>query len=273
MTLQDEFNLDNDPAEMAIEKIEALKRDFVHGKVNHKQGAFIVTLPNIDDFIKIVNSLPKESLLVGDIRKFTGYEKFHKMKNADGSIFDPSTFNLSGKLDSVDFYIREGETNTWFNFYSRSIISAAINAIENYCDENGINYDEYGSEDGEEYESPIADERIPKRAFQIAKLKAFVSLSNQQQRIEFVNEIAKNEKWDKEEKDWYFVRDVASSAKGYYDSGILPLRAKALADSGKSVQDIATELGHTKNKISKAIATEIPDNIQELIDEYGIDGD
>lgn len=184
---------------------------------------------------------------------------FSKKVEANNYIGDVSEF--VGLETIIDIYIRIGLTDTWLyaNFITPIFLFLENNyehsEIEDYEDELD---DEQGySEDGTDYE------RINRLATIVAKSKGFNLLKNRDQRKIFAKDVLNN---SEEKFEDYELYGIAATSETFYEFGVLPIEVKKQHLQGKSAQEIAKLLGHTKAKIEKALICEVPDIIRKNVE-------
>jgi len=153
-------------------------------------------------------------------------------------------------------YIRQGYTNTWFKMHLTTPINQFVDYFENYCEEE---YEE------EEEQKVIVDfEKLNKLAMIVANSKGFGHLKNQSQRREFAKNALKNIG----ESDNQYIDYIQSKAHDYYEFCVLPLEVKRLKNEGKSIQEIAKILCHTKTKVDRLEFWDIQDDILQVHNAY-----
>jgi ribosomal protein L35AE/L33A len=183
----------------------------------------------------------KENDYIGDISQFVGQEKI------------------------IDIYIRLGLTNTWIHLNFQTLIYLILEAKfeKNYMDDEDL--DSYDEDYDYETENNIDYERLNRLATIVAKSKGFNLLKNRDQRKIFAKEVLTR---CEEEFENFELHGISTTAESIYDFGVLPLEARKLQLDGKSEQEIAKTLGHTKAKIEKALLCEVSDIIRKNIEQY-----
>jgi hypothetical protein len=251
-----------DPSEKFIDEFRTrlgrLGMRVIEGDASFYIGAFVIVLASIDDLEREARNSPEGSLCVMSVKRYDGTEKL-ALKNPDDEIgIDPETDDMTGLACQVNAYVRLGTTNTWLTATQRTPLGERLVSVDEMSDEDDADYLE------EQYNALTQpDPTIPYKGLIVAEAQGFNLLRNQQQREEFTADIARREEW--EDQSDLFISRVANCANGYYDSGVLPLRAKKLRDDGKTVKEIAKELGHTKHRIEQALNYVVPKHLEELI--------
>lgn len=167
--------------------------------------------------------------------------------------------NFIGKEKIIEIYIRLGETNTWIKYKPMLLVSCYLEIF--FKDNEEDDDDDYDDYDDEEEE--IDYDRLNKLAVIVAKSNGFNLLKNRDQRKMFAGEVLSK---TSESFSEYELFNVAATAETFYDLGILPTEAKKLHLDGKTDQEIAKLLGHTKARIEKALRCDVSDKIRGYIE-------
>jgi hypothetical protein len=213
---------------------------------------FIIDINSVDDIETSKHFISEGSICVFHVQK---------VKESD-YIGDISQFVDQDKI--IDVYIRLGLTNTWIHANFPTLIYLALEANFEKNDEDDEDYDLY--DDGDDDSEGSTDyERLNRLATIVAKSKGFNLLKNRDQRKMFAKEALSNTKEEFADHELY---GIAATAETFYEFGVLPIGAVKLQLDGKSEQEIAKMLGHTKAKIEKALLCEVPEIIRKNIEQY-----
>lgn len=100
--------------------------------------------------------------------------------------------------------------------------------------------------------------QLKKDALELAILNGFGPLRNRDQRAELALKVVKGREIDDQYK-----HHVAALAETFFDFGVLNIAAKKMIDSGKSMKDVASHFGVTKNRVERALKSQPSDFVIE----------
>lgn len=191
--------------------------------------------------------------------------KFSQKVLDDDNDYTGDFSKFIGKEKIIEIYIRLGETNTWIKYKPVLLINYYLELYFKK-DEEEEDYDEdYDEEEDSDYEEEVIDyDRLNKLAVIVAKSNGFNLLKNRDQRKMFANDVLSK---TSESFSEYELFNIAATAETFYDLGILPTEAKKMHLDGKTDQEIAKSLGHTKARIEKALMCNVSDKIKKYIEE------
>ncbi|MDD2659575.1 MAG: hypothetical protein PHY54_07835 [Methylococcales bacterium] len=251
-TLQTLLNQHKESIDNINKAVNLLEIPIIKNCIGINPQGFIINISGVDD---IKNS--KQFISEGSICVF----HVQKVKESDYH-GDISRFIDQDKI--IDIYIRLGLTNTWLHANFQTLVHLALEANFEKTDEYDEDYDFYDDSD-DDAEGNTDYERLNRLATIVAKSKGFNLLKNRDQRKMFAKEALNNTEQEFGDHELY---GIATTAETFYEFGVLPIEAGKLQFDGKSEQEIAKILGHTKAKIEKALQCEVPDIIRKNIDQY-----
>lgn len=163
--------------------------------------------------------------------------------------FEEPTLEVTGNLDLDDLhvYLRIGTSNTWIHYR----MSAP----------DGDSDDDEAGWLSDQWTLSIDSETVNELAMVAARAPGFGSLRNARERQDFVNSTCNDSGKLKGPDLW----EIAKMAESCFTLGVAPALAKVLEKEGKSVAEIGRELGLSKLRTERALATKTPAHISKLL--------
>lgn len=189
-------------------------------------------------------------------------EKFSYGNNGSIGIIEIKKFTAHGETDytkSVDFYVRNGFTNTWLHFGSN------YKSLKNT--ENDFFFEE---------EIPMLEENTPspdeifesksRLAYKIAKSEGFSRLTTKEQRSQAIDIAMFDLDLAPTDNIIHNSSEIAQLALEFYELGILPKIVAEMTAKKMGFAEIAKTIGISKNKVEKALNTVTPARILDFMD-------
>ena len=151
------------------------------------------------------------------------------------------------EIRGVAIHVRLGATNSWL-YYELSLTSED---------------DDLEDDLDEELEPEVDSAVLTALALTTARSAEFGKLKNKAQRQEFVLNLLGKE--EHRVVSGYHSAEIVHRAESIYEFGILPEQVRQLSSQGKSLLEISKALGLTKQKVERALLTQTPDFITEMM--------
>ncbi len=165
----------------------------------------------------------------------------------------PCLLTEDGDARNLFVYFRQSTSGTWIK---HSVMLAGSQAA---TESDELDDDE---DDGDD-EPELSQEELIRLAVRVARGEGFGSLKTRADRSEFACHVLADE--PNFRAHGLYSWKVAALADGYFRTGVAPMRAKQLQSEGKSVAEIAREMGLPRQRVQTALETATPLNVAALL--------
>jgi len=230
--------------EEAIAKMNSDIRVF-EASFTVSSGLFFIDV-KYEDFLLVIDKAKDGSIII-----------FNNHLIEDDDVDLSGRDELIGSVSSTSWYLRDGETNTWFAFRIEFIDTDFLNQNddeEDYLDEVNMKKD-YGHD--------FSMEKINNFSVQVASIDDFGGLKNKRERLDFARSFV----FSKKERDELDIASsaIANSAEHVYEYHVFPNLVKKFSEEGKTIKEIAKLTGKSQRKVESSIDVVIPTFVSKIM--------